>query len=67
MYRPIRRLVYTKTYCVENMYATTCVSFLENEKNTCTLYTVTIVRKLLTVDVLAAFIVSKRMHAIAQN
>ena len=54
-----------ETYCVENMYATTCVSFLENDKilvhsNNC-------VRKLLTVDVLAAFIVSKRMHAIAPN
>ena len=68
-----------ETYCVENMYATTCVSFLENEKNTCTLYYRVqllpcrpiesiglhgnnFMRKLLTVDVFAAFIVSKRMH-----
>ena len=50
------------------MYATTCVSFLDNEKKY--LYTVhnnNCVRKLLTVNVFAAFIVSKRMHAIAQN
>ena len=52
------------------MYATTCVSYLENEKKY--LYTTCIhgnncVRKLLTVDVFAAFIVSKQMHAIAQN
>jgi len=58
-----------ETYCVENMYATTCVSFLENEKNT---YTIlgngnNCVRKLLTVDMFAVYIVSKRMHAIAQN
>jgi len=43
-----------------NMYATTCVSFLENEKKY--LYTIhgnNCVRKLLTVDMFAAFIVSK--------
>jgi len=51
------------------MYATTCVSFLGNEKILVdyTAHSNNCVTELLTVDVFAAFIVSKRMHAIAQN
>ena len=42
-------------------------AFLRTKKYLYTLHSNNCVRKLLTVDVFAAFIVSKRMHAIAQN
>jgi len=58
-----------ETCCVENMYATMHLRHLSRERKKY-LYTIhgnNCVTKLLTVDMFAAFIVSKRMHAIAQN
>jgi len=50
------------------MYATNLMSaFSRTKKYLHTILGYNCVRKLLTLDVFSAFIVSKRMHAIAQN